>query len=266
MEEPAGPSGVGSWPDGQKIGSLVDQAIIPRLMLANRQASTASTADRAASLKELGLLVEDFARLSYKQDLETCIGYVNLLRERGHNLEDIMIHLIAPTARQLGSWWEADTIDFVDVTIGTSRLQQMIWRWSPRANPNTVAGERTALFLPTPGDQHTFGIVILSELFKKAGWAVTLGNSLEPAEVEELLTTRQWDIVGYSIANNRLIDTLRSAIERTRAEIGDGPTRIIVGGNSIAYSSIAAAELGADFVAKDATEALEFCEDQIRHA
>ena len=48
------------------------------------------------------------------------------LLDDGIPLEALLLDLFAPVARRLGTMWEADQIDFVDVTIGTSRLQQIL--------------------------------------------------------------------------------------------------------------------------------------------
>ncbi|MCK7474807.1 MAG: hypothetical protein MZV49_17440 [Rhodopseudomonas palustris] len=63
------------------------------------------------------------------------------LRAQGASEDAILLQLLAPAARRLGSMWEADTIDFASVTIGVSRLQRLLHHFAAQS-PNDAADAR----------------------------------------------------------------------------------------------------------------------------
>ena len=44
----------------------------------------------------------------------------------GLPVERVLLDLLAPSARLMGEMWTADQVSFVDVTLGLSRIQQML--------------------------------------------------------------------------------------------------------------------------------------------
>ena len=101
-----------------------------------------------------------------RHEADLVIAYVHGLLDDGIPLEALLLDLFAPAARRLGTMWEADEIDFVDVTIGTSRLQQILHHLHPAAGkqmPVSPAGG--CCFVPAPSEQHTFGLLMVSRIF-----------------------------------------------------------------------------------------------------
>ena len=61
-----------------------------------------------------------------------------------------MVDLLAPAARLLGEYWEDDRCDFVDVTMGLWRLQEVVHEIAARAPADRAAGGRRALARCSP--------------------------------------------------------------------------------------------------------------------
>ena len=90
---------------------------------------------------------------------------------RAISVESIFLDLLAPAARQLGTQWEADVTDFANVTLGVSRLQRIMRRLGDTFLQRDQPRQRgeSALLTIIPGEQHSFGLSMVAEFFRRAG-------------------------------------------------------------------------------------------------
>jgi methanogenic corrinoid protein MtbC1 len=105
------------------LGRTIEAEVIPRLMMAHRGPAS----KEALTLQHV--TPDDITELSrIVIDHETAVAssYVDALRNQGVPIEAIFVELLAPTARLLGEMWKADLCCFTDVTVGMSRLQQIV--------------------------------------------------------------------------------------------------------------------------------------------
>ena len=134
------------------------------------------------------------------------------------------MELFAPTARHLGEMWEADTCSFADVTIGLSRLQQLMQTLSASFCEErvTVGRSPSALMLPaSPGEQHTLGLYMVSEFFRREGWDVW-GNSFHAgADVATLVKGEWFDVWDSRLASEVKLDALKPCIDAVRRCIAE---------------------------------------------
>ncbi|MBK1686039.1 cobalamin B12-binding domain-containing protein [Rubrivivax gelatinosus] len=182
---------------------------------------------------------------------------VGALRERGVPVELIYLDLLAPAARRLGEMWEQDLVMFSDVTVALGRLHRIMRGLSPSLGHDLhvpVEGRR-ALLLPAPGEQHTFGLSMVAEFFRHAGWEVVCeldSRSIDPVR----RVRREWfDVVGVSVGVDARLDWLRDGITMMRRASRNRGMSVIVGGPVFALHPERAAEAGADGTARDAREA-----------
>jgi hypothetical protein len=152
-----------------RMARLIEGEIIPRLLMAHRgdqvdlpKPPAAFTAVEPLELARMTLRLEVFSLLAHID------GYLN----NGVAIESIYLDLLAPTARVLGDFWDNDVCDFVDVTMGLWRLQQVVHELGSRAPCPSVRtrADRRVLFTVPPGDQHSFGLVMIEDFFRRAGW------------------------------------------------------------------------------------------------
>lgn len=243
---------------------VVEGEIIPRLMLIQSSGQERRERHRAAaSHKQLPSItlehVAEFSELVLEHDMEIATLYIDGLCEQGVSIDKLFAELLAPTARCLGVWWESDQIDFVAVTVGMSMLHEIVHRYRPNGIAHVDQAKRI-LLRPAPGEQHTFGLLLVSDYFSNRGWDVRGGYFIDPPEIDSLIGSERWNVLGFSIANVRLAGSLTREIERARKLSRNTDVQILVGGNAIASNPELAEELGADLAASSPAEAFAICE------
>ncbi|MBP6851739.1 MAG: cobalamin B12-binding domain-containing protein, partial [Rhodoferax sp.] len=165
-------------------------------------------------------------------------------------------------ARHLGSLWEQDLCDFTEVTIGLGRLHQVLRELSPGfSQPLSHAGNgRRILLLPSPGEQHTFGLVMVSEFFRHAGWDVA-GGPWEAGADPVIMVRREWfDVVGFSLGSELHLDELAQCIRAVRKAAINPRVGIMVGGPIFSLHPEFVARVGADGAASDGRKAPDVAE------
>ncbi|MGF1456779.1 MAG: B12-binding domain-containing protein [Alphaproteobacteria bacterium] len=192
--------------------------------------------------------------------------FVNDLRDDGVALETIYLELLAPTARYLGEGWDDDRLDFADVTLGLARLHRLLHEL--RSNvvmPAFRDGEsiRRILLAPTPKEQHTLGVLILSDFFRSAGWRVDeeLGPTRE--QLCTMVEQTRFDVLGLSVSCDRWLDDAADTVQALRRASCHHDLRVILGGPAFAQDPDLALRLGADAVALDGRQAVEKMNDLV---
>ena len=75
--------------------------------------------------------VKKFGELVIACDSSRAFRFIEHLRGNGRPLESIITKLLAPIATYLGRLWKADRCSFTEVTVGLSRLRQMLRELGP---------------------------------------------------------------------------------------------------------------------------------------
>ncbi len=201
--------------------------------------------------------VEHMTHLVISQEAEAAIGFAQTLNGAGVPLSALYLDLLAPVARRLGEFWVEDRCTFADVTLGLCRLHKIIRQFSPKFCRTTAhfAPARTALLLPAPGEQHMFGVMVVAEFLRRAGWEVTSGPALAEDELLHLVQTRSFVAVGLSASTDRALDALPRQIARLRERSANPSVQVLVGGWRFSEVPDLAARVGADGTANDAGSA-----------
>jgi methanogenic corrinoid protein MtbC1 len=211
---------------------------------------------------DVGMLAE----LLLREDIDACERFVERFEQAGYAPERIMLELLAPAARHLGSQWEADTCQFTEVTIGLGRLQSMVFgigRDRADADMDTAAplgsasAGRRALLLAMPGSHHTLGVLMLSEFFRRGGWDVSDEACDDVSELCAVVKDHWFDLVGLSASTDAHVKLLPSVILALRRQSRNPGLVVMVGGPSFAQDPSMAQGVGADFTASDAPSAVE---------
>jgi methanogenic corrinoid protein MtbC1 len=216
------------------LARAIQNEIIPRLMLAHRVPDAClEVPTLPAGTEQVGLGdVENFARIVLSQGEDRVLACVEAMRERGVPVETIYLDLLAPAARYLGELWEQDLCDFTDVTLGLGRLQQVLRELSPVLGQcaDYPANGPRILLLPAPGEKHTFGLIMVAEFFRRAGWDVA-GGPWEPDANPAVMVRREWfDVVGFSVASDMNLPELGDCIAAVRKASMNPHLGIMVGG------------------------------------
>lgn len=268
------------WPPPRSLATLVEGEIIPRLMVAHASPedgvarlsdgafATATLTDRVAAVPAVavpaGAVIAAgeaaaLAPLALRIDADALLDHVDRILRRGVSIETMLVDLLAPAARQLGLWWEEDRCDFVEVTMGLWRLQEVVHEISARLPSGRAPrpGERRrALFAAMPGEQHSLGTVMVGELFGREGWAADVLPDPSMAELLARVAERAFDLIGLTVSSECNIARVPSAILALRSVSRNPRLTVMVGGQVFVERPELAADVGADGTAADARVAL----------
>lgn len=238
------------------LAQLIEGEIIPRLLAAHQNGRSEVIALNHGVVAPAEL--ESFAREAMMAELPRLVDQVEFLMRRGVTVEGIYFDLLSPAAKLLGEWWEQDHCTFADVTVGLCRLQQLVYEFADRVHVEGGGGDgRTALFALTPGDQHSLGLIMVVEYFRQAGWRTVCMPDATAQDLEDIVQTERFDLIGFSMANERWLEPLAPLIARLRAVSRNGTVRVMVGGRAFSDDPARVALVGADQTATDAREAVQ---------
>ena len=265
----APPSGVGArYRDEQTVllAKAVESEIIPRLVRAYGAGDAPS--------RPAGSLINDadvahLTQLILHADDTTLHEAVAALRQRGASVQSIFLDLLTPAARKLGDYWNCDECSFTEVTVAMGRLQQLL-----RANSSAFGlgarinegqqPQRRVLLLPSPGEQHTFGLSLVAEFFYRAGWDVST-SFIQPTGSLSALVEREWfDVVGLSLGNVAQIGVLDSCVQQIRRASMNPHILTLAGGVAFLLEPQLADKIKVDAVVTDAATAPDLAESLLK--
>ncbi len=244
--------------DGERRRAIltrtVELDVIPRLLVAHRPA----VVPVAAGLLVTAAHVADLVGLVLSRGEPETVAFVTAMHGEGAAAESLYLDLLAPAARRLGEMWEDDTCDFSDVTVGLWRLQNAMRELSPcfLRSPNAGTQGPRVLLVPLPGEDHTFGLSMVYEFFRRAGWNAWCGPVESSADLRGLVR-RDWvEVIGFSLACDEKLDAVRTEIRSVRRASMNPGLAVLVGGPGFSANPRLAAEVGADGTAVDGRQAV----------
>ncbi len=238
-----------------RIVRTIEQDIIPRLVRAHREPLAAVPAAPAPTVSPAER--QQFLPLIVGADDTQWQALIERLMARGVAVDEVYLGLLAPTASELGVMWDEDRCNFTDVTVGMGRMQRIMRTLSPtfgREVEHPVDGRRV-LLLPAPGEQHTFGLSIVAEFFRRSGWEVVGDSEARVADPAALVRREWFDIIGISVAIDSRLDWLTSGIAAVRNASRNHAIGVMVGGPVFAANPERIYEVGADGTAADGRQA-----------
>jgi methanogenic corrinoid protein MtbC1 len=250
----------------QRLARLVrtiEAEIIPRLVLARRAAQDCppvhALVPGAPALEE----VAELASLALARDGTVASSYVGALHTRGVSAETLYLDLLAPAARHLGELWKEDLCSFTEVTLGLWRLHQVLRELSPafQSEADHPAHGLRALLAPAPGEQHTFGLSMVAEFFRRAGWDVWSGPVTSRQELVGMVRSAWFAVVGLSVSSERKLDEVATGIRAIRRASRNRSIGVMVGGPMFLEHPDWVARVGADATAVDGRQAIRQAHD-----
>jgi MerR family transcriptional regulator, light-induced transcriptional regulator len=234
----------------------IEGEIIPRLVLARRATGDVPAPTAPAGWTPGHELIAEIADLVARKDVGAAATRIDALRQSGLTVETLYLELLAPAARYLGELWEADIVDFTTVTLGCTRLQQLLHELSPSFFREAEQHEhrRRVLLVPVPGEQHTFGLYMVAEFFRRAGWDVWSG-CMPIRELTELVGKEAFSLVGFSLSGDQRLDALASNIRSVRRASRNRGIGVLVGGPVFVGHPELVSLVGADATAQDGRQA-----------
>jgi len=234
------------------VESLAEHALA---ILAASSLDAPST-DRSSGVRDLYDALANSDQATYQQRILSLIA-------EGDTSDDLIDHTIPDLARGLGEEWCADKVSFADVTIGMSRLQQTVRRHGAPKEVDGLRfplGHRVLLVLPE-ANQHSLGIFIIANQLRRLGVWVQLALDCKIDQIGPLVEDQNFAMIGLSIGAPRSLEQAHKLTQSARDAATNTP--IILGGAAFADDlGAAASDFGADFIAKTAQEALDFCQPE----
>ena len=249
----------------RSLSTLIESEIIPRLMVAHAadlqapamtevEAGAAIDPDEVAALAPMALLV----------DADALLAHVEAILARGVSVDTVLVDLLAPAARLLGEYWEDDRCDFIDVTMGLWRLQEILHEIAAPASPKGTGAAYSALFASMPGDSHNFGTVVVEEVFRRHGWETDRLSDAEAPDLLKRVAGGWFDLIGLTISCDCHIANLPSLIVAMRSVSRNPHACVMVGGRVFVADPDLAVQIGADGTARDAKIALKMAATLVR--
>ncbi len=244
--------------DGRDVLTrTIDQEIIPSLMRAHPNGATATEVETPSVIEKRD--VEAFVQLVLGASSKPCRDFVASLVDASVPLETVFAELLVPAARHIGDLWMNDRCSFADVTIGVGRLQQLLSEYGSSFAPVTDDLEvGRVLLAPAPGEQHTFGLHVVAEFFRRDGWSVSTQFTPGRADLTNMVRREPFAMVGFSVSNSRLFEPLAQLIEDLREASQNPDVVVMIGGAPDIGLEEVAEELGATTHAPDARWAVEY--------
>jgi methanogenic corrinoid protein MtbC1 len=242
----------------------VQDEVIPRLLMARRAQTLAS---RAGFTLAKPAHVENLAALAMHGTQGETEAYVEALQDRGEATEAIFLELLAPAARRLGVMWEDDTADFAEVTIGLMRLGNVLRLLGRAFSGDTLAlpgapsallvqSAPSALLVQMPGEQHGFGLAMVAQFFRRAGWRVREAPMVTRDALLALVGVEYFAVLGISVSCDDRLDALAADIAAIRRHARNPSLGVLVGGPPFVAHPGLAALVGADATAADGRQAV----------
>jgi methanogenic corrinoid protein MtbC1 len=250
-------------PDRSETPSALDRFVktdlVPRVALAHgagskRRVKQGDDAKLAFSTDD----VIKFADLIVMPDETKAHRFIERALDAGHSLDDVYLELLQPVARYLGDLWVADTCDFATVTLALCSMHRMVRELNPafqQTRGHGQVGHHHALLTPSGHENHSFGLTIVAEFLRRAGWMVTSGPLSSKRELAQLVRSERFTVVGFSLSRDAGLNTLAAEIQTVRKASANRGTWVIVGGRVFVERPQLVARVGADFTASDARQA-----------
>jgi MerR family transcriptional regulator, light-induced transcriptional regulator len=244
-------------PRPEAVANVITDEVIPRLLAAHRHEGHDYVLDRPDHVTPEE--ASHFAPLALDLEADALLDHVDVFIRRGVSIDTVFVELLAPAARCLGELWDDDLCDFVDVTMGLWRLQEIVRELSGRVPEgySDPSGQPRALFSAMPGDQHGFGIVMVEDVFRRGGWATDCLTECTTPDLLDRVARSSIDLVGLTVTQDDHIPRLAPLILALRSVSRNPRLCIMIGGRVPRENPKLVTLCGADGTAPDAVQALE---------
>lgn len=249
----AGHAGQFGWEN--RLAQAIVSMVIPRLKTAHDENPEGESGVAAETLR-LRIAAERFIALVLSGSQDAQWRALKAMQDSGTDLETIFLEVMAPAIRHLGALWEDDRMSFLDVTTKSAHLQHMMRRLGAEERITAVPSNRRLLLAPAPGEQHTFGLFLLAEMFLRIGWDAVMEPMLSLAELCERLSAEPFDAVGLSVGSERSLSSLSRSIASARAAVSSPDFKVFLGGWAFLSHDKPLDGYGADLIETDARAAV----------
>lgn len=191
-------------------------------------------------------LAQDLAEALISRDDGAALRRASRAVSAGTSVEDMYVLYLSEAARILGEKWAADHLASAQITIAAARIYALIRGLSASIVPSGWQDERHAIFATVPGEQHTLGVTMAADLFRRDGWVIDLKVGRDHEELLHELAETDFAVLGLSVCTASVLPDLIRLIAAVR--ISDPHARIVVSGHLADTEPQLGQVTGADYV------------------
>jgi methanogenic corrinoid protein MtbC1 len=237
---------------GARLADVIAKEIIPRLELHHHDINSKLSSEESPQATDIAALGE----LVMSPDIAQASAYFQEMRTKGHSVNNLLVHFLEPTARYLGELWEQDRVDFLDVTIGVGHLQELLSTVGSKDDAPIRDAHFRALLITTPGEKHMFGVDMVAQFMRSAGWDVAVEPCQSAKESANSASLSWFGVVGLTLSHDSGLEAAARIIQAVKRASANAFVSIMVGGPVFTKDPELAIQIGADAVAVDAQTAV----------
>lgn len=254
---------------GQQLGWLmatIEGDVVPRLVNAHRRVDNSEAIREFHAPRLPDGALERLTDLVLRERHAEALAWIEGMIDSGTSVEAVYLGMLGPAARRLGEMWEADTVDFTQVTIALWRLQEIMYDLHAAFLDDAIPAVqvRRILIAPSPGSRHTFGMLMVAEFFRRAGWAVWGDPSAGEREVIRAARDNWFDVIGISVGVEEHLPLVTSTVRALRKASRNPDLIVMLGGPVMVAHPEYVGVVGADTMATDAANAVDVAERMVR--
>jgi methanogenic corrinoid protein MtbC1 len=199
--------------------------------------------------------LEDLAEALMTPDAAAGLRFVDQIRAQGASVETVYVAYLSEAAKTLGRWWDEDRVTFVEVTIAIGHVYAIMRSLRPSFYSDSIRPPtKSALFAMVPGDDHSLGVEMAADLFRKNNWDIALQVGLSHDALVDYISASRHDIIGISAGSERSIVPLAKLIVALRISVPK--TSILVCGNVVNIAPDVVELMGVDAMPLQVEDAL----------
>ncbi len=173
----------------------------------------------------------------------------------GMSIDVVYLGYLAGAARELGHRWDEDRVTSAQMTFAAGRIYG-IMRGLRRAfvtDHLLHPVDQRALFVSVPGENHTLGVTMAADYFRRRGWVIDLRTGMTHHDLIASVPAESYPVIGLSAGSARMIFPLARLIVALR--ISNPAAWIMVSGKITDIVPDIVGLVDADGMAADADDA-----------
>lgn len=208
---------------------------------------------RVADKSERSDVVNDLCATLLSDDPLAAANLIETLFESGVNYDALYLGYLAPAARQLGEMWTDDTLSFAGVTVGTGRIYGIMRSLSRRMPRSINFSGKAAMVACVPGETHTLGVSMATDLLRERGWNIDQHLSLDHDALINKVVESGHILIGLSAAGTHALPALARLVLAIRVIRPDAA--IMISGNIVREARQELTLMGVDGMSETFAEA-----------
>ena len=207
--------------------------------------------------------IENFCDSIIARDDKVQVELIEALIAQGISLTVLYEVFIPEAAETLGNLWKESKVTFVDVNIGTQRLQRLSRVYEKQyLGPMYLFSEGPEILLILPQKEvHTLSLITASGIFKKHGANPFIAVGYADKEIINLINQNNFKLIGISVSNSENIEECLKTARFIRSNVSKA-IPLVVGGQGITKSNNAELKAIFDEITVNPSKALELISDR----